>query len=204
MFITFEGGEGSGKTTQIEKLSRELQSRGLQFITTREPGGTKLGEHVRDCLLNPDFGISFGARAELMLYLASRVQNLEEVIRPAITEGKIVLCDRFNDSSVAYQGGGRELGVENVQRLCELACNGYEPDLTFFLDIDPEEGMSRLNRERDRLEDESIAFHKKVRETFHHIAHDNPERVHLIDAGQPQETVFLQILQAVETVLAKR
>lgn len=204
MFITFEGGEGSGKTTQIEKLSRELQNRGLKFITTREPGGTQLGEHVRDCLLNPDFGISFGPRAELMLYLASRVQNLEEVILPAITEGKIVLCDRFNDSSVAYQGGGRELGIENVQRLCELACDGYEPDLTFFLDIDPEEGMNRLNRERDRLEDESITFHKKVRESFHQIAQKNPERVRLIDAGQPQETVFLQIIQAVETVLAKR
>ena len=204
MFITFEGGEGSGKTTQIEKLSQELQNRGLQVITTREPGGTKLGEHVRDCLLNPDFGISFGPRAELMLYLASRVQNLEDMIRPAIAEGKIVLCDRFNDSSIAYQGGARDLGIDHVEQLCELACNGFGPDITFFLDIDPEVGMSRLEREHDRLEGEGLAFHKKVRESFHQIAKQHPERIHLIDAELPQEEVFSHILKAVDSVLAKR
>lgn len=204
MFITFEGGEGSGKTTQIDNLSIELQNRGMQVITAREPGGTQLGEYVRDCLLNPDIGVSFGARAELMLYLAARVQNLEEVIRPAIAEGKIVICDRFNDSSIAYQGGARGLGIENVQHLCEMACQNFDPDLTFFLDIDPKKGMSRLNRERDRLEDEGMPFHDKVRESFHHIAKSNPHRIHLIDAAQSKQAVFSEIIQVVETAIAKR
>jgi dTMP kinase len=197
MFITFEGGEGSGKTTQIKKLRQELQNRGLQVVATREPGGTKLGEHIRNCLLNQEFGITFGPQAELMLFLASRAQHLEEVILPALSEGKIVLCDRFNDSSVAYQGGGRQLGIDKVHHLCASACNNIEPDLTFFLDIEPEEGMNRISRKRDRLEDESIAFHQRVRQAFLQIAQKNPKRVHLIDARQPLNAVFSQIWKQV-------
>jgi dTMP kinase len=169
----------------------------MQVIVTREPGGTKLGEHVRNCLLNPEFGISFGPQAELMLFLASRVQHLEEVILPAIAAGKIVLCDRFNDSSVAYQGGGRKLGIDKVQAICDAACNHVKPDLTFFLDIEPEEAMTRVRRKKDRLEDESIAFHKRVRDAFLQIAKNNPERVYPIDARQPMNVVSSQIWKQV-------
>jgi len=204
MFITFEGGEGSGKTTQIESLKNELETKGHQVITTREPGGTSLGEHIRNCLLNPDFGITFGYDAELMLFLASRVQHIDEVIRPALSKGIIVLCDRFNDSSIAYQGGGRGLGIDKAQQMCDLACNGFEPDLTFFLDINPDEGMSRLIHAKDRLEKEDIAFHNKVRRSFQHIAERNPHRVHIIDASQSRKTVFSQIIQTVDSVLPKR
>lgn len=201
MFITFEGGEGAGKTTQIKKLGDALESRGLQVVATREPGGTKLGEHIRGCLLNPEFGIPFGARAELMLFLSSRVQHLEEVILPALAEGKIVLCDRFNDSSVAYQGGGRELGIEEVELLCTLACGGIEPDLTFFLDLEPEEGMQRLRRKKDRLEDAGAFFHERVRSAFQEIALKHPARVHQIDARRPLNSVHSEIWQIVASSL---
>jgi dTMP kinase len=204
MFITFEGGEGSGKTTQIAMLSEELRRRGMEVVTTREPGGTKLGEHIRNCLLNPDFGISFGPRAELLLFLASRVQHLEEVILPAISEGKTVICDRFNDSSVAYQGGARGLGLEAVRNLCSLACDNIEPDLTFFLDIDPEEGMKRLRRERDRLEDAGLQFHDSVREAFRQIALENAGRVQIVNAARSPEVVFSEILRKVDAALTKR
>lgn len=203
MFITFEGGEGSGKTTQIAFLARELSARGLKVLTTREPGGTPLGEHIRDCLLSPNFGISFGSHAELMLFLASRVEHIEKVIKPALAAGNIVLCDRFNDSSVAYQGGARGLGLETVQELCNLACGGFVPDLTFFLDLDPEAGMQRITREHDRLEDAGILFHGKVRQSFLEIASKEPQRVQMIDAHQLPEVVFSSIIQSVDHALAK-
>lgn len=198
MFITFEGGEGAGKTTQIEKLKCAFEGKGKQVIATREPGGTELGEHVRDVLLNPKFSASFGAKAELMLYLTSRVQHLEEVILPALAAGTIVICDRFNDSSVAYQGGGRELGFDYVRRLCDLACGGIVPYATFFLDLSPEAGMRRLNREKDRLENESLDFHGRVRQAFLDIARQEPHRVHQIDASKSVEAVHQDILSKVE------
>lgn len=201
MFITFEGGEGAGKTTQIKKLVQALEGQGLQLVSTREPGGTKLGDHIRNCLLNPEFGISFGARAELMLFLSSRVEHLEEIILPSLKEGRIVICDRFNDSSVAYQGGGRELGIDAVELICNLACGGIEPDLTFFLDIDPLAGMQRLTRKKDRLEIEEGDFHERVRSAFQEIALKHPGRVHLIDAGQSVNSVHSEILQIVTTAL---
>jgi len=200
MFITFEGGEGSGKTTVISKVAEKLKEHGHEVLVTREPGSTKLGEHVRDCLLNPDIGFTFGSRAELLLYLASRVQHIDEVIRPAFSEGKVVLCDRFNDSSVAYQGGGRGLGIENVQQLCDLACGGLTPDLTFFLDLDPEVGMSRIERSKDRLEGEKVEFHQKVRDTYHQLAKLHP-RIHVINASKPQEEVYLEVLDILDRYL---
>lgn len=198
MFITFEGGEGSGKTTLIQKLKVALEKSGHQVLATREPGGSELGEYIRDCLLNPDFGISFGEKAELMLYLASRVQHIEEVIKPALEQGKVILCDRFNDSSIAYQGGGRRLGIEKVRSLCEMACDGLAPNLTFFLDLDPEAGMRRLTHKKDRLESEEISFHRRVREAFQQIAAQDPKRVHLIDATQTPDEVFAQVVRIVD------
>ena len=196
MFITFEGGEGSGKTTLINKVAKALKAEGREVLVTREPGGTKLGEHIRNCLLNPDFGIAFGPKAELMLFLAARVQHIEEVIAPALAKGAIVLCDRFNDSSVAYQGGGRGLGIEWVQTVCNGVC-GLIPDVTFFLDLDPEVGMSRLRRPKDRLEEESAVFHQKVRAAFQRLAKDCPARVHLIDANRSVKEVFSEVLDMI-------
>jgi dTMP kinase len=194
MFITFEGGEGSGKTTVIKKLAAKLTARGYEVVVTREPGGSKLGEHIRDCVLNPDFGIAFGDKAELMLFLAARAQHIEEVIKPALSKGKIVLCDRFNDSSVAYQGGGRGLGIDKVQQICDLICDSFTPDLTFFLDLDPKTGMSRIRRAKDRMEEESLAFHQKVRKAFQQLAKQNPNRIHIIDADQSGHAVFSEVL----------
>lgn len=197
MFITIEGGEGAGKTTLLRKLKAELEKNGKTVVTTREPGGTPLGEHVRNCLLNPDFGISYGPQAELMLFLAARVEHIEEVIAPTLDRGDVVLCDRFNDSSIAYQGAGRGLGVDYVRRLCHLACGGLEPDLTFFLDLDPNIGMGRLQRPRDRLEGEELEFHAKVRKAYLAIANKEPSRVHVIDASRRENAVFEDVLKII-------
>lgn len=201
MFITFEGGEGAGKTTQISLLKQHLSESGYDVISTREPGGTLFGEQIRNWLLNPQGSAAFGYRTELLLFLAARVQHLEELILPALKAGKVVLCDRFNDSTVAYQGGARGLGISSVQQLCDLACNGISPDLTFFLDLAPEAGMSRIHRKHDRLESEGTAFHIKVREAFLTIAQNEPQRVHVIDATQSKQAVFSSIFQKVESFL---
>lgn len=194
MLITFEGGEGSGKTTLIEKLHRELTERGHQVVKTREPGGTALGEYIRDIMINPHSIIRFGHCAELMLILAARVQHIEEVIQPALSSGKIVLCDRFNDSSIAYQGEGRHLGVEKVQTICDQVCDQLTPTITFFLDIDPEVAMKRIVRSKDRFEGEDLAFHQRVRQAFYDLAQQNPRRFFLIDAAQTKDEVFSEAL----------
>ncbi|HEY4831425.1 MAG TPA: dTMP kinase [Waddliaceae bacterium] len=206
MFITLEGGEGAGKSTLIANLRNELIARGCDVIVTREPGGSKLGDHIRNCLLNPEFGISFGSQAELLLFLASRAQHIEEVIRPALAKEKVVLCDRFNDSTVAYQGVGRGLGFEYVQQLCDLVSDDIVPDLTFFLDIDPVLGQSRIERQKekdttsrplDRLEAEKLEFHRKVHSAFHQLARNHPKRIHVIDASRSEEDVLKQVLKVI-------
>lgn len=204
MFITFEGGEGAGKTTQISLLKQSLLDLGYDVISTREPGGTAFGEQIRNWLLTPQASASFGCRAELLLFLAARVQHLEELILPALQDGKIVLCDRFNDSTVAYQGGARGLGMDQVRQLCDLACEKVSPDLTFFFDLTPEMGMSRIHRKHDRLESEGAIFHAKVRESFLAIARKEPERVHVIDATQSKQAVFASLFQKVESFLGVR
>ncbi len=201
MFITFEGGEGSGKTTLIQKLEEILHSKGYEVVATRAPGATPLGKKIRELLLSPDLGITIGRRAELMLYLADRAQLIEEVIEPALLKGDIVLCDRFNDSSVAYQGVARGLGLEEVKDLCETVCEGLVPDITFFLDIDPSIGISRLTEKPDRLEQEKIDFHQQVRQGFQMIAQQEPERFHVIDATLSKEEVFAEALKVIEKKL---
>lgn len=206
MFITFEGGEGAGKSTLIANLKNELIKRGYEVVVTREPGGSELGDYIRNCLLNPEFGIAFNSRAELLLFLASRAQHIEEVIRPALAIGKVVLCDRFNDSTVAYQGEGRGLGFEYVQHMCDLVCGDVVPDLTFFLDIEPALGQARIGQQReknaalrpsDRLEAEKLDFHRKVHSAFRHLAQKYPERIHVIDASHSEEEVFKQAMQLI-------
>jgi len=204
LFITFEGGEGSGKTTQIQALQKELENRGIPVVATREPGGTPLGERIRDSLLNSEAKMSITPIAELMLFLASRVEHVERVIQPALKEGKVVLCDRFHDSSVAYQGGGRLLGMDKVDQICLLTCGEIKPDLTFFLDIAPEKGLKRLPHPPDRMEKEALIFHQRVRQAFLEIANSQPKRVRVIDASQTKEATFALILQEVNARLKIR
>lgn len=198
MFITVEGGEGSGKSTLIQNLAQHFDSEGKRVLVTREPGGTAFGESVRQILLDPALPFKFGCRAEMLLFLAARVQHIEEVIRPAQAEGIIVFCDRFNDSTVAYQGGGRGLGVDNVERLCLEACEGFQPDQTFFLDINPEIAFQRLNRAKDRMEGESFEFHHQVRGAFHALKAKHPDRIHVINADQSIENVFKDVLKCLK------
>ncbi|CCB91460.1 Thymidylate kinase [Waddlia chondrophila 2032/99] len=195
MFISVEGGEGSGKTTLIRNLAEYLESKGDQVLITREPGGTRFGESLRKVLLDPEFPAAFNARAEMLLFLAARVQHIEEVIQPALRKGKTVICDRFNDSTIAYQGGGRELGVVRVEQLCFEVCDGFQPDKTFVLDINPETAFQRLNRSKDRMEKESFDFHNKVRSAFYALKDKHPNRIHLINADQSKEKVLADVLK---------
>lgn len=183
IFITFEGGEGAGKSTLSKNLTEWIKAEGRAVVHTREPGGTALGEEVRKWLLHRD-GTS--ARAELFLLLAARVQHIEEVIKPALKAGHVVLCDRFTDSTIAYQGVARGLGAEYVSLCSESALLGFGPDLTFLLDIDPVAGLERVGKGRgkgfDRIEDAGLEFHQKVRKGFLAIAQASPARVCVLDA----------------------
>jgi len=184
-FITFEGGEGSGKTTLIENIKHHLTKKSLPFISTREPGGTKLGEDIRE-----KRGVSITSKAELCLFLASRAQHLEEVIIPAIKEKKIVLCDRFNDSSIAYQGEARGLGIDNVISFSSYILEDTIPDLTIYLDIDPKIAMQRIKRGLDKIEEEKIIFHEKIRRGFKILQKKDPSRIKMIDASRSPKKVF--------------
>lgn len=201
LFVTFEGGEGAGKSTIIKRLLRELKMLGLSVLSTREPGGAKLGEQIRAWLLHHQPEVSIGARAELLLFLAARAQHLEEVIEPALAEKRIVLCDRFNDSTIAYQGAARGLGVGLVEQLCEFTCKGTTPDITFFLDVDPQVGLARTRKtakdsaaqgEVDRIESEKLTFHEMVRDALSVLAQNHPQRIKKIDAAQSLEAVYEQ------------
>ncbi|MEI8365648.1 MAG: dTMP kinase [Parachlamydiaceae bacterium] len=209
-FITVEGGEGAGKTTLIKSLESAILSAGLPVLITREPGGTPFGEEVRRWLLTHQKAIKIGARAELMLFLAARAQHIEDVIAPAITAGSVVICDRFNDSTVAYQGAGRGLGVEWVRSLCNALCGATVPDLTFFLDIDPQTGLERTRRltkehatagETDRIEGERLEFHQTVRQAFIEMSQVEPDRFHCIDATMPADAVAATAIAVLERKL---
>lgn len=203
LLVTIEGGEGSGKTTLTNRLAQELEKRGYPVLKTREPGGTPLSEHIRKVLLSPDAPYAISDQAELLLFLAARVQHIEERIKPALRQGHIVVCERFNDSTIAYQGCARHLGAERVEQLCKLVCEG--PDLTLLLDIDPVEGMRRITAERkepfDRLEQEHLQFHREVRQGFLHLADQYPQRITILDATLPIEQVTQAALTLVESRL---
>lgn len=189
LFITFEGGEGSGKTTQLKALLTHLRSTGRDAVETRDPGGTPIGKQIRALLLDRENTLMAPA-TELLLYEASRAQLVHEVIRPALATGRIVLCDRFTDSTVAYQGYGRGLELELIARLNALATDGLRPDLTFLLDLDPAVGLLRATQRvaehqgpHDRIEEEVLAFHQRVRSGYRAIAAADPERVIVLDAS---------------------
>ncbi len=199
LFITLEGADGCGKTTQLNLLKEYLTSKGYEIVVTREPGGKGLGEKLREILLNYDGEVS--DRCEAFLYLADRAQNIDTIIKPAINSGKIVLCDRHTDSSVAYQGYGREQNIDNINMLNELAVNGVHPDLTIVFDIDTETSMERVGAEKDRLESAGIEFHKRVRNGYLEIAKKNPQRIKVVDASQTIEDVQRDVIKIIEEVL---
>ena len=204
-FITFEGVDGCGKTTQMRKLAGRLRAAGRRVLETVEPGGTRIGDLIRRILLD-SANQELCPMAELLLYFASRAQNIEELILPALQRGEIVLSDRFTDSSVVYQGVGRGLGEEAVIQLERMACRGLKPDLTLLIDIDLETSLARtrarwLSEAESRMDQQAEEFHQRVREAYLRLAAREPRRFRLID-GRPQaEEVARAVWQAVEPLL---
>ena len=201
IFITFEGGEGAGKSTQIELLLEHLQGRGLDVVSLRDPGGTAISEKIRDILKDKENAL-MTPKTEVLLYLAARNQMVESLIMPHLDAGKIVLCDRFSDSTLAYQGyaGGVD---ENLEELCRFAESGIRPDITFLLRINPELGLARKTGqgELDRLELKGLEFHEAVAEGFEKIAKNNPERVVAIDATLSPQEIHGIIIKHVDKIL---
>lgn len=202
VFITLEGVEGCGKTTQINRLVEFLRGRACDVVCTREPGGTPIAEKIRALLLDPDHG-SMSPTAELLLYEAARAQHVDELIRPALEAGKVVVSDRFADSTTAYQGAGRRLAPEDVMPLHATATRGVWPDLTIVLDVPAEEGLRRAGNARaaDRLEREPLDFHRRVRDEFLRIAQREPERVKVVDGTRAPDAVAEDIRRLAEQVL---
>lgn len=204
IFITFEGPEGSGKSTQLRTLAAKLREAGHQVVETQEPGGTPIGVQIRHVLLDAD-NRELCPTAELLLMFASRAQNVDQLILPALAAGHVVLCDRFTDSTLAYQGTARGLGAEVVYELDRIACRGLVPNLTLLIDIDADTGLERAKRRNDRtrdadtrMEEQAVAFHRKVREAYRQIAADESRRVRLIDGGRTREAVAADVWTSVE------
>ena len=191
LFITFEGPDGCGKTTQMKLLAEYLEKKGEEVLT-REPGGKGLGEKVREILLNYDGEVS--DRCESFLFLADRAQNIDIIVNPAVKAGKIVLCDRHIDSTVAYQGYGRGLDIERINMLNNLATNGKKPDLTFVFDVDVETSMKRVGKEKDRMESAGIDFHNRVRQGYLELAKQEPNRIKVIDATKSIEEIHDEVI----------
>ena len=196
LFITFEGGDGCGKTTQIELLDKYLRSKGFNTLLTREPGAKGLGVKLREILLNYDGEVS--PNCESFLFLADRAQHVDCIIKPALEEGKIILCDRHTDSTVAYQGYGRGLDISRIENLNDIATSGLKPDLTIVLDVDVKTSMQRVGKEKDRMESAGIEFFERVRQGFLEIAKKEPDRVKVINSSDTIENIHKQILELVE------
>jgi dTMP kinase len=193
VFITFEGADGSGKSTQAELLREALAAGGREVVLTREPGGTEVGEQIRELVLN---GPDMSAWTEATLFAAARAQHVDEVIRPALARGAVVLCDRYVDSSLAYQGGGRGLGIDEVLELNLAATHGLLPDLTFVLLLDPEVAGTRVS-EPDRLEREGVELQAKVDAAYRELAGRFPERIVAVDGARPRDEIATEIREHV-------
>ena len=201
LFITFEGGEGSGKSSQAEELCRWLSTQGIPAILTHEPGGTELGEKISD-LVKWAQNTDISPMTELLLFNASRAQHVKEVIRPALYEGKAVICDRFDDSTTAYQSYGRGLDLEMVKSINDTATGGLRPNLTVLLDISVKDGLARKRGEKlDRFEKEDLDFHRKVREGYLKLADEEPDRWLVIDAMQSRESISELIFERVQSLI---
>ncbi len=201
-FITFEGTDGSGKTTQIKLLEDYLKGKGYEVVLSREPGGTKVSELIRDLILDPANN-EIVPLTEMILYAASRAQHVAQVIKPSIEAGKIVICDRFVDSSYAYQGSGRGVDLKIIADVNRVAIDGISPDITFFLDIDPETAIKRrINATgADRIEQEKLDFHKRVYEGYKKMSLLFPDRIMTIDAEKPIDEISSQINKYIDSVL---
>lgn len=203
LFISFEGADGTGKTTQIERIASWLEKQGYEVVCTREPGGTKAAEKIRALVLDAE--LAMGHKTETLLYLAARADHIKQLIEPALQAGKMVLCDRFSDSTFVYQGRGRGMDLQTLKMLDAFATGNLHPDLTILLDGDPEE-MAVRRRERgisDRFELEGLAFQKKIREAFLELAANEPERIHVINALQPVTVVADEIMGKLQSLLQK-
>jgi dTMP kinase len=200
MFISFEGTEGSGKTTQVKAVYAALQTAGYDVLLTREPGGTDIGNQIRTVLLDTMTNTAMQPRAELLLFCASRAQLVGEVIRPTLEQGRIVLCDRYADSTLAYQGYGHGLPVADLKQILQFATSGLYPDITIYLDLTPEKGLERRRagtfegEDWNRLDDMEAAFHHKVYQGYDTIIAENPSRFARINADQDSEVVTKAIL----------
>lgn len=203
VFITFEGMDGSGKTTQLGRLATRLRTAGRTVLETAEPGGTRIGMQIRRILLDPAHQ-ELAPTAELLLYFASRAQNVEQVILPALERGEVVLADRFTDSSLVYQGYGRGLGAENVMALDRIACHGLRPDLTLLVEIDAATSLARARARNDagassetRMDEQAIEFHRAVHEAYRALAASEPERIKVVDGRGDIDSVEREIWRIV-------
>lgn len=204
MFITFEGPDGSGKTTIIKMLSEALEDTN-EVLMTREPGGIPISEKVRDILLANEYEMD--GRTEALLFAAARRQHLVEKVVPALSDGKIVLCDRFIDSSLAYQGYARNLGVDEIMQINQFAIENHMPDLTIYLKLSPETGLKRIQdnkRDSNRLDKETLEFHKKVVLGYNELSENYPDRIKVVDADQNIEDVFKETYSIIEKYIKRR
>jgi dTMP kinase len=209
IFITFEGPEGSGKSTQLRLLGKKLRGQNRPVLETAEPGGTPIGLQIRRVLLDAK-NQELCPTAELLLMFAARAQNVDQAILPALASGQVVLCDRFTDSTLVYQGAARGLGADVVYDVDRIACRGLVPDLTLVIDIDVDTGLTRAHRRNQRtqdvetrLDEQSLEFYRKVRAAYHQLAEDEPKRIKLIDGSREEEQVAQAVWSAVEPLLAK-
>lgn len=212
LFISLEGGEGAGKTTQIVHLAGYLAERGIKSILTREPGGTAIGKRIRAVLLDPEHA-RMAPETELLLYMADRAEHVQTVIRPALAAGASVLCDRFFDATIVYQGAARGLTAQWVGQLHDLVFGGLKPDLTLLLDLPPKTGLARARRQLERgarasgesrFEEEALAFHQRVRTGYLNLAHQEPDRFRVIDASRGEGRVRADLIASVDAFLLRQ
>lgn len=199
-FITFEGSEGSGKSTQINLLCDYLKKHKKSVLFVREPGGVRISEKIRDILLDVK-NKEMNQECEMLLYMSARAQLVEEVIIPALKKGKVVICDRFLDSTVVYQGYGHKMDVNFIKKVGRFVTQGFAPDLTFLFDIDAQKGLNRIKRSKDRIENRAIAYHKRVRAGYLDIAKKEPKRIKVIKSDQSIEDIHVQVQKYTDRLL---
>lgn len=200
-FITFEGSEGSGKSTQIELISQYLKSKKIPLLLLREPGGVKISEKIRQILLDVE-NKGMGDECETLLYMAARAQLVHEVVAPALKEGKLVLCDRFLDSTVVYQGYGNGVDIAFIKRIGKFVTKGITPHLTFIFDIEAAKGLARINRAKDRIEQKALTYHNRVRSGYLDIARREPKRIKVIKVDKSKEEIHLMIRKHIDRLLS--
>ncbi|GAA6527482.1 dTMP kinase [Intrasporangium sp. DVR] len=201
VFVCFEGGDGAGKSTQVRLLAEALERAGREVLVTRQPGGTPLGARIRELVLHGDH---VSPRAEALLFAADKAHHVDELIRPGLAQGRVVITDRYTDSSIAYQGAGRDLGADEIRQLQHWAVGGLFPDLTVLLDVRPDVGRSRRGDVHDRLESEADEFHAAVRQGFLDLAAREPERYLVLDAGGAPDEIHARVLARLDVVLGGR